>query len=113
MKIKEFFRLSLTKIILTIILFLTILFVPIVKTQPMCLVAPCPPFYYSLYYFINFFTQEFFYNIGNFIFPYSGVYSNNVAAFLLSLLTLIISYIISCLIIYIYDKIKRGKKKKK
>ncbi len=109
MKFKGFFKLSWIKVILTVVLFLIIEFVPIIKVQPMCFMAPCGPLYYTISFFLYYAFIGTFDYIGNLIWP---VYEFKIGEGLFVISLILISYIISCLIIYIYNEMKRGKKKK-
>jgi len=109
MNLKAFIKITWIKVILIIIIILFILYFPIIKVQPQCLLAPCHPIYYTISIFIHNISIGLFDYIGNLMWP---LYQYKIGEALVIILIAIISYLISCILIYILNKLKSVKKVK-
>ena len=101
---KEFIKLTRSKSIITIITFLFIFYVPIIKVQVVCITAPCNPFYNTISIILHEKVIGFFGTIGQFLWP---IYSYLISESLFTIFLVIIPYLISCLIIYLISLIKK------
>lgn len=105
--IMKFFKPTIVKIIIFLFVLLAFLFLPIIKVDRQCLIAPCGPIYKGLYSLTSDFyisrLGNFLYAIAYSIWPYNSI---KIESILFNLSLIIILYIISCLILFLYNKIK-------
>ena len=102
MKVKDFFKPDWVKIILTVILFL---FLPNFYYNAIsCFSLDCPAVGWNLIYAYGL----YFLQISSKFFP-DLISINNYFRWYVVLIQIIVSYLISCLIIYAYNKVRNNK----